>query len=381
LRTLSRPIPVLGKAAAAIAFVAVVAGLAAWSAGSPTAPGRLPLASDVAEASVAPSVAPSPSAPAAPSSSSTVDQPPKIVPRDLHLRPGRTLRQAAPGLLWGARDPQHRPIFVSGRGGAAHGHIAINPSGAFQYTPDPGFEGVDAVTWTASDGSLTTTVTTKIVVDGTAPRVVDRYPAAGATGVPVDAPAWVEFDDQMWTGWTADVVWAITVRDLVTGRLVPPVSVTTFGASGKITLELAPLVGSRTYRVSVTSRMRDLAGNPFAGTSWTFRTEDDTAPRIVEPIGSTIAIHPSDPIRLTFDKPLRADTVTQQAIDFRVATGYGSDAVPFALAYDPLTLTVTIRPLDDLTVGATYRVRVRQKIKDVAGSLTGFAGFDVIVRP
>jgi hypothetical protein len=375
---------VIGTAVVGMAFVAVVAGLAARQIVSPPAPARSPMASAIADASVAPPVAAStsPSLPVEPSASALVDQPPTVVRRDFHVRPGQTVRRSAPGVLLGARDPEGLPVFVSGRGDAAHGRVSINASGALQYTPDPGFEGRDAVTWTASDGSRTTTVTTTFVVDGTAPRIYRRWPAVGELDVPVDAPVSVEFNELMWTGWAGDLVWPITVRDLVTGRLVAPRSVSLGGYSGKVSIEFAPFVGGRMYRVTVASRMRDLAGNRFSGASWTFRTANDaTPPRIVDPMGSSITIHPSDPIRLTFNEPLREDTVTMGAIDFRQATGNQSTGVPFTLEYDPVNWTVSLWPLQGLDVGADYRLRVRDQIKDLVGNTTGFAGFEVTVVP
>ena len=59
--------------------------------------------------------------------------------------------------------------------GPANGTLSLNPDGSFTYDPDPGFNGTDSFTFTASDGSLTSAEATfTITVDGTDdPPVLD----------------------------------------------------------------------------------------------------------------------------------------------------------------------------------------------------------------
>lgn len=49
-------------------------------------------------------------------------------------------------------DPDGDPLEVSGLSQPAHGSAVINPDGTVTYTPDPGFFGIDAFTYTISDG-------------------------------------------------------------------------------------------------------------------------------------------------------------------------------------------------------------------------------------
>jgi VCBS repeat-containing protein len=100
---------------------------------------------------------------------------------------GARLDVAAPGVLGNDTDvdgPALRALLVKG---PAHGKLDLGPTGGFGYTPTPGFAGSDRFTYRATDGALTSPVTTVTIT-------VKRVAAA-----------------PYWRGW--DVVRGVMLRD------------------------------------------------------------------------------------------------------------------------------------------------------------------------
>jgi len=81
-------------------------------------------------------------------------------------------------------DPEADDLRAQLLTGPAHGTLAFNPSGAFEYTPHAGFHGTDAFTYRASDGALTSDpVTVTITV-----RSVNDVPVAPVVNVATKVP-------------------------------------------------------------------------------------------------------------------------------------------------------------------------------------------------
>ena len=111
-------------------------------------------------------------------------------------------------------------------------------------------------------------------VDNVAPALLDRGPAPGATAVDADEPITVKFSEPV-SGVSTSTV---AVRD--SAGSVVPASVSYDPATWVATLRpTSTLPGFDTVRVAVSSSVRDLAGNAYPGTSWTFATRR-AAPRI-----------------------------------------------------------------------------------------------------
>src|SRR3546814_20665411 len=68
-------------------------------------------------------------------------------------------------------DPDGDPLMVDGFTQPTNGTVASNADGTLRYTPDSGFTGSDSFTYTASDGSSTTTASVPLPV-AAAERVV-----------------------------------------------------------------------------------------------------------------------------------------------------------------------------------------------------------------
>lgn len=65
-----------------------------------------------------------------------------------------SLAVAAPGVLGNDTDPDLDPLVAQPVSGPARGTLVLSPSGAFTYTPAPGFSGSDAFVYRVSDGVL-----------------------------------------------------------------------------------------------------------------------------------------------------------------------------------------------------------------------------------
>ena len=76
-------------------------------------------------------------------------------------RPGKTLHvDAANGVLGNDSDADSLQLAVILKDGTAHGELALNPDGSFDYLADQGFVGVDSFSYVANDGADDSTIAT-----------------------------------------------------------------------------------------------------------------------------------------------------------------------------------------------------------------------------
>ena len=66
----------------------------------------------------------------------------------------------APGVLGNDSDADGDPLSASLRAAPAHGTVTLNANGSYKYTPTAGYSGNDSFTYTASDGTLSSTAGT-----------------------------------------------------------------------------------------------------------------------------------------------------------------------------------------------------------------------------
>ena len=81
---------------------------------------------------------------------------------------GQRIAAEVEGVLANDTDFQGDPLTASLDSGPANGILALDPTGAFTYTPDPGFVGSDSFTYTASDSAVSSPVTTVTISVGSA---------------------------------------------------------------------------------------------------------------------------------------------------------------------------------------------------------------------
>lgn len=105
--------------------------------------------------------------------------------------------------------------------------------------------------------------------DTFAPSVIARSPGSGATGVSATATVTVTFNEPVTGVWSGSFsLWHVPSEQVV------PASVVYDAASRTATLTPSvPLAPATQYKVELTSRVRDAAGNALAYTRWTFTTQ------------------------------------------------------------------------------------------------------------
>ena len=129
---------------------------------------------------------------------------------------------------------------------------------------------------TGLTSGLSNTVT--VTSDTTAPVVATRSPLAGATDVAVGTTVTATFSEAV-QGVSG------TTFTLRIGTAAPIAATVTMNAANTVATltPSAPLANNTTYTATLTggaTAIRDLAGNPLATTTWTFRTVADViAPR------------------------------------------------------------------------------------------------------
>ncbi len=200
-------------------------------------------------------------------------------------------------------------------------------------------------------------------VDTVPPTVLSTWPAAGATdlspeGAVVTAMFAEDMDPATVNGTT------VVVRDpsgvSVMGTVLYVPTSATFTPSG-------PLAWLTTYTATVTTGVKDLAGNPLsAPVSWSFTTApppDLIRPLVVsyEPAAGAVAVPPDATVRVTFSEPMEAAS-TEAAISLAGPSG----AVPASVSVSGGVATLTpASRLADLTL---YTATVTTAARDLHGN-------------
>ncbi|MBI3802179.1 MAG: Ig-like domain-containing protein [Nitrospirae bacterium] len=213
--------------------------------------------------------------------------------------------------------------------------------------------------------SFTTGPTLGTPSDPAAPEITDVFPREDATDVAIDTPIRVVFSESI---------------------LPETLRVETFfvqGVSGEIhyddatdtaTLQpTAPLKPQTTYQVTVTSDVRDHAGNPLpVWKSWTFTTRAVSAPvplKIVSTMpdntGSNLALNTS--VKATFSKEINPQSLQGR---FSLLAPDGKE-IAASVSYDASSRTATLDPTGLLQPKTTYRVIVRKEVADLNGTPLG----------
>jgi len=208
--------------------------------------------------------------------------------------------------------------------------------------------------------------------DVTAPTIVSRVPTAGATGVAVNTNVTVTFSEVMDAA-TINTT-TITLAPTAGGS---PVAATVGHSAGTATLNPnADLTPGTSYTVTVTTGVKDVAGNALAAQStWTFTTAaaDVTPPTVAQttPIGATDASVNTDVV-VTFSEAMDVTTITTTTFTLTRTSGAGAPAgVTGVISYDTDTRRATFNPTGSLVAGAFYTVTVvggASGVKDLAGN-------------
>lgn len=241
--------------------------------------------------------------------------------------------------------------------------------------------GVTDVAGNPLASQFTSTFTTAALADVTPPSIVSRSPTNGSTNVAINTNATVTFSEAM----DASTINSnnITLTPTAGGAAVPA-SVTCNSPCTTATLDpTANLANNTSYTLTVTTNVRDVAGNPLAANSTsTFTTiPDTTSPTVISrtptaatgvPVGTTVTF--------TFSEDMDPTTINGSTVTLNVTAG--GAPVTGSVAYNAGTRTATFTPSAPLTPSTNYTATVTTGARDLAGNpLAGNFTFTFTTAP
>ncbi len=262
--------------------------------------------------------------------------------------------------VWEDNFPE---IFTPAINGVALPTITSGPTGAWsKIGPVPVVVTDNTIALTATGGSSNFSGirvwSSTPQTDLTPPSVVSVTPANGTAGVTTGTAVTVNFSEPV------NPNGGITLA--VDGGALVPTTVATSG-NGVILTPTGPLAAGTTYRVDVSTAVRDVTGNALAtASSTTFSTAvapptDTTAPTVasVVPANGATAVPTSTGLSVTFSEPV----VPNGGVTLSVSDGA---AVPATATVSGST--VNLSPGTALNPGTTYRISVSTAVRDLAGN-------------
>lgn len=214
----------------------------------------------------------------------------------------------------------------------------------------------------AMTGDYVFTFTTSAVSDTIAPTVNVTSPTDASVSVPINRTVTIGFSEAMdpLTITTAN----ISMKETVSGNAVAG-AVAASGASATFD-PLANLANSMGYTVTITTGVRDLAGNAPAGTyAFTFTT---VAPILAPTVSSTVPANNDTSVQInrrisaTFSETMNPATIS--TADFTV-TGPLASVVTGTVAYSGQTAVFT--PASALAANTQYTAKITTAVQSLAG--------------
>jgi len=206
--------------------------------------------------------------------------------------------------------------------------------------------------------------TTGTTLDITAPTVLSTIPANGDTGVAIGANVTATFSEAMKSSTITTATFTLTGPGTtpVLGAVSYAGTTATFNPTNN-------LAGNTTYTATITTGVKDLAGNPLAVTkTWTFRTsatQDVTPPTVLStvPANNDQNVSIGTTVTATFSEAMNSSTIT--ALTFTLS-GPGITPVSGTVAY--LGTTATFTPDDILARNTIFTATITTGVKDLAGN-------------
>ena len=228
--------------------------------------------------------------------------------------------------------------------------------------------GANAIQVTASDdagNSGSDAVTVTRLPESVPPTITSTFPPNGATGIAFDSLITVLFSEDM-DGSTISPA-TVLLEDRFGNRVESAVLSSGRSATLNPTVKLA---GSTTYRATVTTGARDLAGNALATAySWLFTTAvmpDTTLPSVASttPPNGSNCVAVDGNITATFTEPINAATVTASTLN---VMDVNRNPIPGAVS--ALTTTsFAFTPSSALSFSTAYTATLTTAVKDLSGN-------------
>lgn len=255
---------------------------------------------------------------------------------------------------------------------AATNTATFTPSGALAF--GTGYTvtvttGVKDVAGNALATQFTSTFATAAAPDTTPPTVVSTVPTDGATTVAINTTVTATFSEAM----DPLTITTSTFTLKTTAGAVAVTGTVSYDAGTKTATftPSSPLANNTGYTATVTTGVKDLAGNNMvANKVFTFTTVADTTPPTVlstSPTNGATGVAVTSVVTVTFSEAMDASTVTAPGTFTLKATVSGT-AVTGTVTYDAATHVATFTPSAPLTPSLNYTATVTTAAKDVAGN-------------
>ncbi|HEX2721939.1 MAG TPA: Ig-like domain-containing protein [Gemmatimonadaceae bacterium] len=263
---------------------------------------------------------------------------------------------------------------------AVAGTFTFNPAGTVAtFTPSGPLSNSTSYTVTVTTGvkdlasnpltaQVVSTFTTVPAPDTTRPTILSRTPTDSAVNVALNANATVTFSEPM------DSATINSSNILLTppGGGAPVAATVTCSNSPCTIAVLDPttdLLNNTRYTLTVTTGVRDRAGNQLAATSSSvFTTLPDTiAPTVVSrtPTAAT-GVARDTTVTFTFSENMDPATITTNTVT--LVPSAGGAPVTGTVSYNVSTRTATFKPAVNLAASTTYVATVTTGAKDLAGN-------------
>ncbi len=210
--------------------------------------------------------------------------------------------------------------------------------------------------------------TTGVTLDTTAPLVNSTNPANAATGVVINTKITATFNEAM------NPSTITTAAFTVAGPGATPVSGNvTYAAVGN-TATFTPagnLIPNTSYTATITTAVRDLAGNALAvNKDWMFTTaatSDTTAPLVssTNPANTATNVPINQSINATLSEAMDPSTITTASY---TVTGPGATSIIGTVSYDVASFIATFDSTTDLAPNALFTARITTGVEDLAGN-------------
>jgi hypothetical protein len=197
------------------------------------------------------------------------------------------------------------------------------------------------------------------------PAVAATTPVNGASGVARNTPIRATFDIPLDPATISDQTFTLRKAD---GTPVPAtVSYDESALRARLT-PAALLDPSTSYVARLTAAVQAHDGTPLpAAVSWAFTTTGGASPQVsvTSPIDAATQVSSLADVRATFTQAMDPATVTDSSFTLH---GLGAPAVPATVAYDALTRTATLHPMQPLTAATDYTATVTTAVRSTDGT-------------
>ena len=214
----------------------------------------------------------------------------------------------------------------------------------------------------ASNYSWNFTTITVTASDVTPPTVQSVVPLSNATSVALNSKVTATFNEAMTSATITSATFTLKQGTTsVAGTVSYSGNVATFTPS-------AALTGSKVYTATVTTGVKDAAGNALAANyTWNFTTvapADVTPPTVqsVVPLNSATSVAVNSKVTATFSEPMNSGTITTSTFTLK----QGTTAVAGTVSYSGNVATFT--PSAALAGSKVYTATLTTGVKDVAGN-------------